>query len=185
MEPNLVGIISHGFKISWKHKILWIPNILFLIVVYIAVIPFLPFILSPFANIDGGPAPDINWQLYIGFWILLGTVLSLLEGMANSCTIVGVLRAEAGKKISEEFTTLHGSTPLEGPRTGNDRASEQFRPRLPIRRRFMMRSAVGYYPLLPPRALRGSPRPLRGNILAFGIFCAGRSPQSELWSSEA
>ncbi|SRR5258706_1967158 len=100
MQPNLEGIVSQGFRISWKYKILWVPNILFWVVILIVVIPFLPFILSPFAGIDGGPTVDVNWQLYIGFWILFIAVSALLESIANSCTIVGILHAEAGNKVS-------------------------------------------------------------------------------------
>lgn len=101
MQPDLGDIVSRGFKIIWKHKVLWIPNFLQLLLSQVALLPFWSFIWSPLQGFPDGPAPPpVNRPLYTGMWIIIIIAWAIFESMAASCTIAGVARAEEGARLS-------------------------------------------------------------------------------------
>lgn len=103
MNFDFGEILSSAFKITWKHKILWVFSALPTLVSFI----IFPLVFVPIFFMDQGSFGDPFFMdsplygiLFIGFMIFISLLSYVLYGISSSAVILGSIRAEGG---AEQF----------------------------------------------------------------------------------
>jgi hypothetical protein len=110
MNFNFGEVLSHAWQITWKHKVLWVFNILPVLIGFL----FLPVMLIPFFSIDPNSLAHSDFFnqpgfifLFVGISILNAIVSLVLYARGAASTSLGVLRLEQGEDVLS-FKNLFG-----------------------------------------------------------------------------
>lgn len=100
MKFDLGDVLTRAWQITWKHKVLWVFNILPILLSFL----FLPVILIPLFFMDprGSAGPNFVDQpgyalLVLGVGILNTILTMVLYARGSASASLGVLRAEEGE----------------------------------------------------------------------------------------
>lgn len=103
MNFDIGEILSTAFKITWKHKIMWLFSALPALLSFI----IFPFVFVPVFLMNQGSFSGLFFMdsplygiLFFGLMIIIGLLSYVLYGISSSAVILGSIRAEGG---AEQF----------------------------------------------------------------------------------
>ncbi|HEY2980815.1 MAG TPA: hypothetical protein VGJ22_06510 [Anaerolineales bacterium] len=116
MDFDFSEVLSRGWQITWKHKLLWIYGAL-PVLMSLFFVPI--FLIVPFGLTTDGAAELVNWvenhsALVMVFYLLMfvSTLLSLAFRLWGTAALtVGAVRAEAGEEKLGFLELLRASLP--------------------------------------------------------------------------
>ncbi|HAV76604.1 MAG TPA: hypothetical protein DCX53_04540 [Anaerolineae bacterium] len=99
MNLDIGEVLSSAFKITWKHKILWVFSTLPMLLSFMII----PIMFVPIIFMDGGSSGNpfffesqVYSFLFIGFIFFFSLLSYVLYGITSSSVLLGVIRADEG-----------------------------------------------------------------------------------------
>lgn len=115
MNFDFGEVLTRAGQITWKHKVLWLLNILPMLLVFLVFPVFFVFILYT----EGNPrvfedvfSRPIMIALFVFFQIVIVLGSWVLSTIARSATTLGVLRAEEGGPSASFMELIRGGLPF-------------------------------------------------------------------------